>query len=134
MRYLDATLGPDEQVVHVAKFHWLYTLNAVLWLVLLGWVVVGAVVFLFLMVNKWTTEIAVTNRRLLYKRGWIARKVDEVSIDRVEGANVTQGILGRIFGYGRLVVRGVGIGEVELPSIDEPIALRNAIDAAKHAA
>jgi uncharacterized membrane protein YdbT with pleckstrin-like domain len=132
MSYVEQTIAPDERVVYKAKFHWLYTVYAVAWLVLCGWILgLGVLVFVIMMVNKWTTEIVITNKRLLYKRGWIARKVDEVSIDRVEGCNVEQSFLGRILGYGKLLVRGVGIGEIKLPTIDEPIGFRRAIDAAK---
>lgn len=79
-----------------------------------------------------TTEIAITDRRLIIKRGIIARQVDEMSIDRIEGVVVQQGIMGRIFGYGRVIVRGMGIGAIVLPSmLDNPIALRQAIDKAR---
>lgn len=134
MGYVEETLTDGENVIYTAKFHWTHTFAAYLWLVVFGVAVIGIIMFLVLMIMKWTTEIAITNKRMLYKRGWIARKVDEVNIDRIEGCNVNQGIFGRMFGYGKLVVRGTGIGELELPNIDEPLALRRAIDTAKNAA
>jgi len=54
-----------------------------------------------------------------------------MSIDRIEGVNVLQTVLGRIFNYGRLAVRGMGIGEVILPPIENPIAFRQAIEKAR---
>ena len=84
------------------------------------------------MIEKATTEMAVTNNRLIYKRGLVARQVGEISIDRVEGVNVRQGILGRILGYGQIAVRGMGVGEVLLPDImDDPIAFRQSIEKAR---
>ncbi len=80
---------------------------------------------------KATTEIAITNTRLVYKRGLVARHVGEMSIDRIEGVNVLQTILGRLLNYGRLAVRGMGIGEVILPPIEDPIAFRQAIEKAR---
>ena len=91
----------------------------------------GILTFTQMMIYRLTTEIAVTNKRLLYKRGVIARNVNEMSVDRIEGVNVRQSFLGRLMNYGRLAVRGMGVGEVVLPPIDEPIKFRQAIENAK---
>lgn len=174
MLYVQQSLGTDEELIHIGKFHWMYTLQsfgAIIWglftsiLIIvggvifykqtgkfppdLGWVsaiqylhpgirigsfiafVFGLLSFAQMMVVKATTEIAITNKRLVYKRGLVARQVGEMSIDRIEGVNVMQSILGRIFGYGRVAVRGMGVGEVVLPPLDEPIAFRKAIDKAR---
>ena len=48
----------------------------------------GLLKFAQMMIVKATTEIAVTNKRLVYKRGLIARFVGEMNIDRIEGVNV----------------------------------------------
>lgn len=174
MLYVEQSLGPNEELVHIGRFHWIYTLNAfmsIFWGVVLsivvvvggvivykhfgwllpdtGWIegvrnlhpgirifafivfVLGLLGFAQMMVIKATTEIAVTNRRLVYKRGLIARHVGEISIDRIEGVNVLQSIMGRIFNYGRLAVRGMGVGEVILPSLEDPITFRKAIEQAR---
>ncbi|GJL85387.1 MAG: membrane protein [Micavibrio sp.] len=174
MLYVQQSLGPHEELVHIGKFHWMYTVQAfmsIFWGLLLSIVVlVGSVimyaqmgkippdmamvdavrslhpglrglsfiVFIFgllsfaqMMVAKATTEIAITNTRLVYKRGLVARHVGEMSIDRIEGVNVLQSILGRLLNYGRVMVRGMGIGEVVLPPIEDPIAFRKAIEKAK---
>ncbi len=94
-------------------------------------ILMGILKFVQMMIVKATTEIAITNKRLVYKRGLVARYVGEMSIDRIEGVNVLQGILGRIFNYGRVMVRGMGVGEVVLPPIAEPVKFRQAIEKAK---
>jgi len=93
--------------------------------------VMGLLRFAQMMVTKATTEIAVTTSRLVYKRGLVARYVGEMSIDRIEGVNVLQTIMGRLLGYGRIMVRGMGVGEVILPPLDDPIKFRRAIEKAK---
>lgn len=93
--------------------------------------ILGLLRFAQMMVVKATTEIAVTTSRLVYKRGLVARYVGEMSIDRIEGVNVLQTILGRLFGYGRLMVRGMGVGEVVLPPLANPIAFRKSIEKAR---
>ena len=91
----------------------------------------GLLRFAQMMVAKSTTEIAITSSRLIYKRGLVARYVGEMSIDRIEGVNVLQTIWGRMLGYGRIMVRGMGVGEVVLPPLQNPIAFRKAIEVAR---
>ena len=93
--------------------------------------VMGLLRFASMMIVKVTTEIAITNSRLVYKRGLVARYVGEISIDRIEGVNVLQGVMGRLLDYGRVMVRGMGVGEVVLPPIQDPVAFRKAIDRAR---
>ncbi len=174
MLYVQQSLGPDEELVHVGEFHWFYTLNAfmaILWGIAGSVIVIAAGVFMYrqmgllpygiswleavraihpglricafvifilglmsfarMMVIKVTTEIAITNNRLIYKRGLIARQVGEMSVDRIEGVNILQSIFGRIFNYGRIAIRGMGIGEVILPPIQDPVAFRQAIERAR---
>lgn len=174
MLYVQQSLSPDEEIIHIGHFHWMYTLRAIMAIFwgIFGCVVVIAAavyfqdhywqgfiaettlgkvqelhpairigaffVFIFgvlrfasMMVAKATTEIAITNMRLIFKRGLVARYVGEMSIDRIEGVNVLQSILGRILGYGRIMVRGMGVGEVILPPISNPIAFRRAIEKAR---
>lgn len=174
MLYVQQSLSPDEEIIHIGHFHWFYTMTAIMAIIwgILGCiaVIVGAVyvqsnymdgfiatgwlgkvqelhpgvrigaffVFIFgvlrfasMMVTKASTEIAITNTRLIFKRGLVARYVGEMSIDRIEGVNVLQSVWGRIFGYGRIMVRGMGVGEVILPNISNPIAFRRAIEKAR---
>ena len=131
MSYVEETLGSDERIIYVARFHWFYTFSAVLILIVLGPLLIGIVIFLVMMIRKWTTEIAVTNMRFVYKRGWISRQTEEMSLHRIEEVNFDQSIFGRIFGYGRLRLSGTGIGTITLPSIDDPVALRRAIQEAR---
>jgi uncharacterized membrane protein YdbT with pleckstrin-like domain len=93
--------------------------------------VFGVLQFAQMMVIRISTEIAVTTNRLIYKRGLVARYVGEMNIDRIESMAVLQTIFGRIFGYGRLMVRGMGVGELILPPIADPIAFRRAIETAR---
>lgn len=174
MLYVEQSLGKDEELIHIGRFHWMYAVQAFLsifWgilgslLVLIGSIVMyiklgkfppeipflegikyihpglrafsfivfilGIFGFARMMVIKATTEIAITNDRLIYKRGLVARAVGEMSVDRIEGVNVLQSILGRIFGYGRVMIRGMGVGEVILPPIEDPIMFRKAIQKAR---
>lgn len=127
MLYVESTLAADEKILAVAKFHWTYMFVSLMWLIFLGWAIVGIVVFVRRFVYEMTTEVAVTNRRFVFKRGFITRHTDEFSTDRIEGVNLTQGFWGRILNFGRLHIRGSGIGEVDLPTIARPLEFRRAM-------
>lgn len=179
MDYIRQSLSDDEQLIHIARFHWMYTIqaafNAVFGLGLSVAIIVfaikyqpmifktantsglslidqiqtlhpgikilaffvllmGLLKFAQMMIIKATTEIGITDCRLVYKRGLVARAVGEINIDRIEGVNVLQGIMGRLFGYGRVMVRGMGVGEVVLPPLAQPIRFKKAIEKARSVA
>jgi uncharacterized membrane protein YdbT with pleckstrin-like domain len=75
------------------------------------------------------TEFAVTDRRVIYKRGFISRHTVEMNMDKIESVDVDQSLLGRLFNYGTIHVLGTGQGIECLRQIGAPLALRNAITA-----
>jgi hypothetical protein len=79
--------------------------------------------------ERWITEIAVTDLRVIYKRGFIKRDTVEMNMDKIETVEVTQSILGRLLGYGSIHVLGTGHGLEHLHRIADPVLLRNSITA-----
>jgi uncharacterized membrane protein YdbT with pleckstrin-like domain len=77
--------------------------------------------------HRWTTETDVTNMRVVHKTGFIQRRTFEMSLDKVESVDVNQSILGRIFNYGDVTVRGVGEGAETIATIASPLAFRSHI-------
>jgi uncharacterized membrane protein YdbT with pleckstrin-like domain len=150
MAYYTKVLQQDENVKYVGGLHWTIYRNAIL----LGIVAVAALIvffglsgdqkFLALMVaalflllaavsflRAWfirvTTEIVVTDKRIIHKVGWIARRTQEMNTTKVETVDVSQGIAGRIFNYGTVSIRGIGGGWEPLRRVGSPLELRNAI-------
>lgn len=70
------------------------------------------------------TELAITNRRIIVKVGFISRYTNEINLDRVESIQVGQSILGRMLNYGTIVVNGTGSGHAPIRGISDPIAFR----------
>jgi uncharacterized membrane protein YdbT with pleckstrin-like domain len=155
MRYVDSVLQPGEVVRHISSLHWtLYAPGTALLLAaafialirpdasahwLGNWVAVIAATLclaagLFLLARAWfkwwTTEIAVTDRRVVFKTGFVRRNTTEMHMDKVESVEVKQSILGRLFDYGDVEIRGVGTGFEPLRMIARPLELRNHITAA----
>jgi uncharacterized membrane protein YdbT with pleckstrin-like domain len=149
MKYVDKVLQPGETVLFASTIHWLVYGPAILLLIvailvpLVGgsgheflWRSISLLCFAAALLSaagawlrRWTTEIAVTDRRIIYKRGLIRRHTIEMNMDKVESVDVDQSVLGRIFDYGDVLVRGTGVGFEPLQMIAAPIALRNAVTA-----
>ena len=68
-----------------------------------------------------------TDKRVIYKTGLLSRHTAEINISKIESVDVDQGILGRIFGYGTVFLRGTGASLEPLQDVADPIGLRNAI-------
>src|SRR5262245_55021368 len=89
--------------------------------------VVGIAVFGRTMMPLWATELGVTNHRFIFKRGWLRRTTDELQLTSIEEVNLDQSVLGRLLGYGRLVLHGTGVNDIKLPSLADPVGLRRAV-------
>ena len=93
-------------------------------------ILVGALYFLREAIAYWTTEIAVTNQRVIMKRGLISRDTIEINMPQVESVDVRQPIFGRLLDYGTVIVRGTGGGLNPLAWVSAPLALRRAVQLA----
>ena len=155
MRYVDEVLQPGETIRGVTSVSWvgflpglaMWVLAIVLllyiapWsqdsagLKLLGWLGAAAafLIGLVLLIQHWwrrfTTEVAVTNRRVISKTGFIKRRTVEMHMDKVESVDVDQTILGRMFNYGDITIRGTGETLERLRMIDHPLEFRNHVTA-----
>ena len=76
-----------------------------------------------------STEFALTDRRIIAKTGVFRRKSLELLLQKVESIGVSQPLVGRMLGYGTIVVSGTGGTRQSFPSIAEPMRLRNQINA-----
>ncbi|RFB04967.1 PH domain-containing protein [Parvularcula marina] len=159
MSYVRETLAPGEDIVKVAHFNWTYWAPTWIWLFVsilplcyaaflsiedrlpgdpvwvYGISAIPAALGLLGLMSHWiyiiTTEIAVTSSRFIFKKGLVSRHSNEVSLNKIEEISLDQTVMGRIFGYGRLILRGTGVGVIKLPDIDNPIEFRRAIEGAK---
>ena len=122
LRYVKSALVTGEQIMYEVHF-WIQRVVAIAFC--------AAFVGIFWIISMWSTDMAITNRRFFYKRGWIARKTEEMSLHRIEEMNLRQGIIGRIFGYGRVQVQGMDGGDIRFPDIRSPMRFKRELDEAK---
>ena len=92
-----------------------------------GYFIFGLIVMLTALINVYTTEYGITDKKVIAKSGLIARKVDELRLDKFEGADVNQSILGRIFGFGDVVFSGTGLQKVSFAWVPNPLEVKRTI-------
>ena len=93
----------------------------------------GVLVIVVALVRRSSTELAVTNRRVIAKFGLIARRTVEMNLAKVESVRVEQTVMGRLFGFGSIIVTGTGATMDPIRFIADPIAFRQAIQKATDA-
>jgi uncharacterized membrane protein YdbT with pleckstrin-like domain len=148
MGYINNILQPEETILAIGHMHWVIFTRGLIALIVASFAllwpvgdtvglmvkIIGGLVALYGVINlarnwidKVTTEVAVTNRRVIHKRGLIRRETVEMNMDKVESVAVDQTIMGRLLGYGSITVRGTGSGLEGLHHIAHPLAIRSAI-------
>ena len=154
MSYIKKTLTADEKIIIFKKTHWIFWLApAPLILFFLS-----ASSFIFLLIFFFTrsgnlditisllvfapsfvgffcyfikyisVENAVTNKRIIFKTGFIKTDTDELRIERLENIQIKQSIFGRIFRYGELEFKGTGGSPVMFKLIADPISTKKEIE------
>ncbi len=151
MSYVASVLQPGEKVLHVGAPHWIGYWRALACLILaLAFAILRpanaarADVVLFVAAAlllaalglaaqtafiRWTREIGVTDRRVIYKRGFISRHTAEMNMDKIETVLVEQSLPGRLLGYGTITIQGTGASIETLKNMADPIGLRSSITA-----
>jgi uncharacterized membrane protein YdbT with pleckstrin-like domain len=126
--FVENSLISGEKVELKATTTWLSQFWLFVWAVILCWTIVAPVFFIILaIINVVTTELAVTNKKVIGKAGFIRRESIDLPLSKLESINIDQGIIGRILGYGRVSIRGVGGNNVSIPFIKDPLSFRRVV-------
>ena len=122
--YVESVLISGETVLHRGRVSlWPHAWKIVLGILLLP-VVVGLAILIWVFIIYKTTEIAITNKRIISKFGFISRSTTEINLPKVESLQVDQGVMGRMFDYGTIVVAGAGTPNLRIPGIADPLRFR----------
>lgn len=146
MSYVEKHLIPNETVLYFTRLSRIVYLRAILFLLVglavLGWSTtnpdnanllysVAGVLFLacltlFLLgfIRRHSSEFAVTNKRVIIKIGLLSRRSVEILLTKVEAITVEQTLLGRIFGYGTIIIIGTGGTHEPFHLIGDPLEFR----------
>lgn len=102
-------------------------------------VLLGGIVFSYRMLRRCTTEIVLTDRRLLYKRGILFVRFLKIDLRQLFQTEVSQSRIGTMLNYGSVYIRvmitaqeaGREAENVQLPSIKDPHVYASTVDRAK---
>lgn len=139
MGYVEQNLLQGEEVVYRARLHLIIFLLPVLSTLfgLLAFAASGKlaavllIIALLLAVKQYirlvTSEYVITNKRVLIKIGLVQRHTLELLLAKVETIGVDQGIVGRIFNFGTIIVTGTGGTKELFPGIANPLEFRREV-------
>jgi uncharacterized membrane protein YdbT with pleckstrin-like domain len=155
--YIESNLIPGERVLYKTGFHWIVAFWPALFGCIIaipgvvmvltslfaigdksgvagtmagmgfGFLIVGAALVLVGYLQKVSTEMAVTNKRIIIKAGLLSRRTFELLLSKVESIGVEEGVLGRMLGYGSVVVRGTGGTPEPFTKIAHPLEFRRQV-------
>ncbi len=127
--------GSGERVVYRGRVHWsVYLPGAflVLWggvpsePRLAGWFVIfGVILLIYGLVLRRMTGLTVTDRRVIARTSLVFGAVSEMDRSEVEGVEIRQNLLGRLLGFGTVVVRGTGRALGPVRTIADAAAVRD---------
>jgi len=157
MRYIDRNLTAGEVVVYETRLHWIVMLRsiiqAVIAVLLAGGILYyaftstgapddqlhlmegGAAVLVIIAVillvagatRRNATEMAVTNHRVIVKVGLVGRRTVELLLSKIESIEVQETGLGRMLGYGTIVLVGTGGTPEPFNRVAHPLEFRSKV-------
>jgi uncharacterized membrane protein YdbT with pleckstrin-like domain len=142
--HIESTLIPGEQVLYETGLHWVVAVGAMFcggFFALVGVLMliagsIGGGIFLLALgglvvylghLQRESTEMAVTNRRIIIKTGLLKRRTFEILTSKVESIGVEEGLIGRMLGYGTVVVRGTGGTPEPFRTVAHPLEFRRQV-------
>jgi len=120
MSWISENLMENEKIVYQGQLHWIMFAPGA-FLILVGILIIAVFVPFSVLLVVWglglivsasvrraTTEIAVTNKRVLGKTGFIRRDTIDLNLSKIESLYADQSILGRMLDYGAVRIKGTG--------------------------
>jgi uncharacterized membrane protein YdbT with pleckstrin-like domain len=146
MSYVEKNLVAGETLVYRTGIHWSVLFWPVVVAVLIGGagiasfvlrrdllilgavlLLVAVIVLISAIVRRNSTEIGVTNRRVIIKTGLLSRRSLEIMLPKVESIRIDEPAMGRILGYGTVVIHGTGGTPEPFAKIAHPSEFRREV-------
>jgi uncharacterized membrane protein YdbT with pleckstrin-like domain len=147
--YVETIVGEGEKVLYVGKVSLWSILPSIIGgglLVVVGaiaavatgplgiiLIALGAAALAVGFIKRSSTELAVTDRRVIAKFGLVRRSTVEINLSKIESVRVEQTVTGRLLGYGSIFVTGTGSTMEPIPYVADPIRFRQAVQTATDA-
>ena len=122
--YIEDSLVAGETLIHRARVSWWSQFGLLLLGVVTLLLVVGVVFLAMAWIRVRSTELAITNRRVIAKTGFVKRHTVEINLDKVEALKVEQGVWGRLLNFGTIFISGAGTSVAPIRDIADPLVFR----------
>lgn len=90
----------------------------------------AAVILLWPFLARKSTELVITDKRVIVKLGLVSTHSIEIRFEKIETVRVTQGLIGRMLNFGDITITGTGSTFDPIPDITNPLAFRAALNQA----
>jgi uncharacterized membrane protein YdbT with pleckstrin-like domain len=156
MSYVEKHLMEGEEVVYATRLHWIVLVPALVLCALFGapgiallvaanrtgdsqaaaesMMIGGAALLAIALVilvrgilTRNAVQMAVTNKRVIAKVGVVTRRTVDMLLSRVESVGVEESALGRMLGYGTVIIRGTGGTPETFGRIAHPLDFRTQV-------
>jgi len=157
MSYVEKNLIAGETVIYTTRLHWIVLMWPIVMGLLFGLpglallartltgagdksgtstpMLLGGLILLVVggacigtgLLKRNATEMAVTDKRVIVKVGVATRRTVELLLSKVESIGVEESMMGRILGYGTVVVRGTGGTPEPFDRVAHPIEFRKQV-------
>jgi uncharacterized membrane protein YdbT with pleckstrin-like domain len=157
MGYIENNLNPGERILYATRLHWIVLFRSIFvdaifsgtGIALLVWafggkhtergeaqmiemvgvalILFGNVIMAIACIRRNATEMAVTNKRIIIKIGFLTKRTIELFLSRVESVEVEQTLVGRMMGYGSITVRGTGGTHEPFSHVANPLEFRRQV-------
>ena len=124
--YVEKALVEGERVLYLGRLSLWSLFPQLFFGVLLTPIVVGLFLLVPALVKYRSTELAVTNKRVIAKFGFVSRHTIELNVAKIESVQVEQGVVARMFDYGSIIVAGGGNPFAPVHGIANPLGFRRA--------
>jgi len=125
--YVESALTEGERVLYQGRLSWWtqfpLTALGVLLLPLFG---AGLILIGIAWIRLRSTELAITNKRVITKLGLVSRDTLELNLQKIETVQVQQSVRGRLLNYGTLIIAGGGVTQEPIHGLADPMEFRRA--------
>jgi uncharacterized membrane protein YdbT with pleckstrin-like domain len=155
--YVQQNLNPGERILYTTRLHWMVLIRSIFveaifsiaGLALIVWaiagkqpergeaqaagiagvtlIIIGSVILGIAVTRRNATEMAVTNKRIIIKVGFLTKRTIELFLSKVESVNVEQTLLGRMLGFGSITLRGTGGTNEPFSHVANPLEFRRQV-------
>jgi len=155
--YVQQNLNPGEHILYTTHLHWLVLFRSIFvdmifsvaGLALIVWgfagthaergeaqvteiagfvlILLGSMILGIAVLKRNATEVAVTNKRIIIKIGFLTKRTIELFLSKVESVEVEQTLVGRMMGFGSITVRGTGGTNEPFSHIANPLEFRRQV-------